>query len=54
METGSDDPGDAEGSEPRGGADQFQSLPREQDGQSRSADKDPNLTMNIRERQPRR
>ena len=46
------------GSEAQGGADQFQSLPQEQDGQSRSAnknaDKEPRFTKNNRERQPRR
>ena len=45
---GSDDPGrDAEGSEARGDADQFQSLLHKQDGQS--ADNDPRFTMNSRE-----
>ena len=47
-----------EGSEARGGADRFQSLPQEQDGQSRSAnknaDKEPRFTKNNREGQPRR
>ena len=48
-----DDPGrDAEGSEARGDADQFQSLLHKHDGQS--ADNDPRFTMNSRERQPRR
>ena len=37
---------------PEGGADQFQSLPRKQDGQS--AVKDQRFTMNSRERPPRR
>ena len=49
---------ETEGSEARGGADQFQSLPQEQDGHSRSADKsadkEPRLTKNNREGQPRR
>ena len=46
------------GSEAQGGADQFQSLLQEHDGQSQSANKnadtEPRFTKNNRERQPRR